>query len=443
MRLEDNKGLLEALEKSEEVLPIFIFDEDQIDKKKNEYFGNNAFQFMINSLKDLDKSLSSRKAKLFLFKGRYEKILEELLKNESIDAVFVNKDYTPFSVKRDEKMRDICDVLGIKFFRIEDYVLSPIEEIKTSTRKPYSVFTPFMKAARKHKVDKPRKDDLNNFYSKKISAKEIGLSKVKFKENKALMLSGGREEVVKMMKKTDFLEKYKSKRNLLSEEGTSRLSAHIKFGTVSIREVYYWAKENNAEDQFISELYWRDFYLHISYHFPKVFGESFQERGDRIKWINDIKQFKAWCEGETGVPIVDAGMRQLNKIGWMHNRVRMIVASYLTKNLLIDWRWGEKYFAQKLVDYDPSSNNGGWQWSASVGADPKPIRIFNPYTQAQKYDPKARYIKEWVSELAEVDRDLLVSGKEVDFSEYAKYPKPLVDQKESYHRAMEVYRNAK
>jgi deoxyribodipyrimidine photo-lyase len=184
--------------------------------------------------------------------------------------------------------------------------------------------------------------------------------------------------------------------------------------------------------------------MYIGHHFPHVFGKSFQVWGDQIKWENDKKQFTAWCNGATGVPIVDAGMRQLNETGWMHNRVRMIVASYLTKNLLIDWRWGERYFASTLIDYDPCSNNGGWQWSASVGADPKPIRIFNPYLQAREYDPKAIYMKQWVPELQSVDSALLVGGKEIDFSTHVpNYPSPLISQKESYHRARDVYKQAK
>jgi deoxyribodipyrimidine photo-lyase len=229
----------------------------------------------------------------------------------------------------------------------------------------------------------------------------------------------------------------------MSEDGTSRLSVHHKFGTVSIRETYWAAKDAGVDQQFIAELYWRDFYLYISRHFPHVFGRSFLPWGDYLAWENDGEHFAAWREGRTGFPIVDAGMRQLNETGWMHNRARMIVASFLTKNLLIDWRWGERYFATQLVDYDPSSNNGGWQWSASVGADPRPLRIFNPYAQAQKYDPDARYIKRWVPELADVDVALLTDGKSRDFSAHVRYPAPIIDYAMSYRRAQEAYREAK
>lgn len=439
LRLEDNSGLIFALENSEKVIPIFIFDSAQIDEKKNKYFGKNSFQFMVNSLNELDKDLKKKGSKLFVFEGQYEKVLDSVLKNEKIDSVFVNKDYTPFAIKRDGKIKEVCDKNDALFFRIDDYTLSPIEEIETDQGNKYSVFTPFAKKASGYKVLKPVKNKYDNYFSGNLKTKNSN-QKLKIKNQKGLILKGGREEALTLMKKKDFLKSYKKGRDLPAINGTSKLSAHIKFGTVSIREVYYWGEISQT---FISELYWRDFYLYISYHFPYVFGKSFQKWADKIKWINNKKQFKAWYEGKTGVPIVDAGMRQLNKTGWMHNRVRMIVASYLTKNLLIDWRWGEKYFAEKLIDYDPSSNNGGWQWSASVGADPKPIRIFNPYLQTQKYDPKGDYIKEWVEELKDVEINLLTDGKERDFSEFAKYPKPLIDQKESYRRAMDTYKKAK
>ena len=242
-----------------------------------------------------------------------------------------------------------------------------------------------------------------------------------------------------------YLNHYKERRNLPADHGTSRLSAHHKFGTISIRESYHLAKEHSGKGcHFISELYWRDFYYYIAYHFPLVFKQSFLPWAKYMEWINDKDQFTAWCQGKTGVPMVDAGMRELNHTGWMHNRSRMIVASYLTKNLLIDWQWGEQYFAQHLIDYDPAQNNGGWQWSASTGADPRPLRIFNPYTQATNYDPEAEYIKTWVPELKDVPNETLVDGKTQDFSSlFSDYPAPLVDQKESFHRANATYKAAK
>ncbi len=440
LRLEDNLGLLEALEQSEVVIPVFIFDERQIDPKKNEYFSKNAFQFMLASLSELEGDLFKRDGKLYVFEGDYVKELKKILTSEDISAVFVNKDYTPFSRKRDKEIEKLCEDSSVEFYRVADYALSNIEEVRTDTGKVYSVFTPFMKKASQKDVPEPRKNNFSNYYNKAIIG-EISLSQFAQEENQKLILRGGRKEGLGLMRNDTVISQYKKERDIPSVKGTSRLSAHLKFGTVSIREAYEWGKKSET---FTSELYWRDFYLYISYHFPQVFKKSFQERGENIRWENNKKYFTVWTEGNTGVPIVDAGMRQLNTIGWMHNRVRMIVASYLTKNLLIDWRWGEKYFAQHLIDYDPSSNNGGWQWSASVGADPRPIRIFNPYTQTERFDPKGEYIKEWVGELRDVDAELLTDGKDHDFSTIvSEYPKPLVDQKESYHRAMEEYRRAK
>jgi len=441
LRLNDNTGLISALENSESVIPIFIFDEKQIDTKKNKYFSQNAFQFMIESLKDLDEELKKYDSQIFFFKGDYLKILEDFLKNEKIDAVYVNKDFTPFAIKRDLAIEKLCQKNKVIFERCDDYSLSPIEKVFTDQNKKYTIFTPFMRKAATFKVEKVSENKFKNYFIGKLKTKDIKISEIKFVENKNLAVNGGRKNALNSMKHQDFLKDYKNTRNLPAISGTSKLSAHIKFGTVSIREVYHWALKNNSSENFISELYWRDFYLYISLHFPEVFGKSFQKFGDKIAWLNNKKDFEAWKKGETGVPIVDAGMRELNETGWMHNRVRMIVASYLTKNLLTDWRWGEKYFAQKLVDYDPSSNNGGWQWSASVGADPKPIRIFNPYLQVEKYDSKAEYIKKWLPELKEADN--LADGKGYDFSNFKNYPKPLISQKESYKRAVEAYKKAK
>lgn len=449
LRLIDNSGLISALENSEQVLPIFIFDDRQTDREKNEYFSENAFQFMVNSIGELEQDLESidiknsagekTPAKLHIFHGSPNKIIESLISNDAIDAVFVNRDYTPFSVKRDSEIQKVCEKNGVAFNSVSDYTLSPIEKIETGQGKKYSIFTPFKNRAKTFEVAKPvtKIAHLSNYFSENLSKNSnkfvTDLSKYKIYNNQNILLKGGRSEALSIIKTADknkTIENYEKNRDFPAISGTSQLSAHIKFGTVSIREIYHWAKDLTDAQTFISELYWRDFYLYIALHFPSVFGKSFQDRGDKIKWINDKKHFEAWKNGQTGVPIVDAGMRQLNTTGWMHNRVRMIVASYLTKNLLIDWRWGEKYFAQKLIDYDPSSNNGGWQWSASVGADPRPLRIFNPETQAEKFDPNGEYIKKWVPELRTSD------GVE-------KYPRPLVDQKESFHRAMMAYRAAK
>lgn len=447
LRLEDNLGLFAALEQSEQVVPVFIFDPRQTDRKKNEYFSEPAFHFLLNSLKELDRDLKNRDSGLFIFSGSPSEIVQELIEHDSIDAIFVNKDYTPFARTRDKEIADVCEKADIIFERHDDVTLSPIETIRTGQGKLYTVFTPFMRKAMEHEVPEPRKNNFSNYFSGTLKTKTASLSGFKAElGDMELILSGGRNEALEIMRQPEFLDGYKDNRNFPAKpHSTSRLSAHHKFGTISIRESYHMAAEHAGKhSHFISELYWRDFYYYTAYHFPIVFKKSFLPWANHIEWVNNKKHFEAWCEGKTGVPMVDAAMRELNHTGWMHNRSRMVVASYLTKNLLIDWRWGEQYFASKLIDYDPAQNNGGWQWSASVGTDPRPLRIFNPYTQATNYDPEAEYIKYWVPELNEVSPGQLTDGKTQDFGEIAEnYPAPLIDQKDSYHRAMETYKAAK
>ncbi len=304
-----------------------------------------------------------------------------------------------------------------------------------------------MKNACQYDVPTPQFNNFSHYWTEALTTPTTPLSQ--FKANigdMQLARRGGRKEALNILKSPTYLTDYKERRNQTADvEGTSRLSAHHKFGTISIRESYHIAKRvAGIQSHYISELYWRDFYYYIAYHFPTVFEQSFLPWAKHLTWMNDTKQFEAWCAGKTGVPMVDAGMRQLNHTGFMHNRSRMVVASYLTKNLLIDWRWGERYFASKLIDYDPAQNNGGWQWSASTGADPKPIRIFNPYTQATNYDTDATYIKTWAPELQNVPAKLLTDGKTQNFHLLAPdYPQPLVDQKMSFHRATETYKKAK
>jgi len=447
LRLEDNLGLLKLLEKSETVLPIFIFDPKQVDRKQNEYFSEPAFHFLLNSLKELNEKLLDLGSQLFIFHGDPVDVINSLIEKDEIEGVFVNKDYTPFSRKRDKEISDICSTKGVKFERHDDLCLSPIENIKTEKEKLYTVFTPFMKRASTHEVPKPIKNSFNNYYKGNLNTETVKLDSYSAEiSNMKLILSGGRNEALEIISNPIFLQDYKENRNHPGKNvSTSKLSAHHKFGTISIRESYHMAFNNSGKDShYISELYWRDFYYYTAYHFPLVFKKSFLPWAKFIKWINDKDQFKSWCEGKTGVPMVDAGMRELNNTGWMHNRSRMIVASYLTKNLLIDWRWGERYFASKLIDYDPSQNNGGWQWSASVGTDPRPLRIFNPYIQVANYDSEAVYIKKWVPELLDVNSEILSDGKTQDFSTLGKnYPSPIQDQKDSYHRSMDIYRSAK
>lgn len=448
LRLEDNLGLLAALAQSEEVIPAFVFDPRQADPEKNEYFSAPAFYFLLNSLADLQAALAQRGSRLYIFSGEPADITKTLIEQDGVDAVYVNKDYTPFARTRDKAVADTCDASNTTFTRCDDLTLSPIETIRTGQDKLYTVFTPFMKKAATHEVPKPHKNNYQNYFTGELATDTVTLDSYDVRDQidpEALMLTGGREEGLSLLSDTQYLKGYKDRRNLPADRGTSRLSAHHKFGTISIRESYHTAATQAGKgSHFIAELYWRDFYYYIAYHFPLVFKQSFLPWAKHMQWVNDENQFAAWCAGKTGVPMVDAGMRELNHTGWMHNRPRMIVASYLTKNLLINWQWGERYFATKLIDYDPAQNNGGWQWSASTGADPRPLRIFNPYTQATNYDPDAAYIKKWLPELADVSNEDLTNGKIQNFNAIVPtYPAPLVDQKESYHRAMATYKAAK
>lgn len=444
LRLEDNLGLLQALEVCETVLCSFIFDPQQVDRSKNKYFSEAAFYFLINSLKELNQDLKNRNSAIHLFEGSPAEVVVSLIKNEGIEAVFVNKDYTPFARRRDDAIDKACEEKDIYFERCDDVCLSHIESIRTNEGGKYTVFTPFMKKASKETVASPRKNNFQNFFTGTVDTKIVHINEYTTNPPDQVLLQGGREEALALLRDTAFLSSYKTDRNLPATKGTSRLSAHHKFGTISIRETYHTVVEaTGAHSQFISELYWRDFYYYIIYHFPSVIGQSFLPWAQHIPWKQNDKHFAAWCTGQTGVPLVDAGMRELNATGWIHNRSRMIVASYLTKNLLINWQKGERYFAQKLIDYDPAQNNGGWQWSASTGADPRPLRIFNPYTQAEKYDAEAIYIKKWVPELSLVADETLTDGKTQDFSKIANYPAPLVDQKETYHRARVAYKKAR
>lgn len=445
VRLVDNTALSAACRSSEQVVLGFIFDPAQTDVSHNAYFSEHAFAFLIQSLAELAHAVEVQGGKLFFFEGTPASVVETLVKKDGVDAVYVNRDYTPFAKRRDSAIAEVLEKHSVPFFEHDDYTLSPIRDVLTNEGKPYSVFTPFFKKASTYPVAEPERGEPRAFYTGALKTQTISLTQFERALQKKLTLPPGRTAGLKAIDALVDLRTYAESRDRLAERGTSFLSPHHKFGTVSIRETYHAMTRHRFDTtQFVSELYWRDFYLAIAHHFPHVFERSFLQWGNKLEWENTEAHFTAWKEGRTGIPVVDAGMRQMNTTGWMHNRARMIVASFLTKNLLIDWRWGEKYFASRLVDYDPASNNGGWQWSASVGADPRPLRIFNPYTQAQKYDPDACYIKRWVPELGTVDSALLTDGKERDFSILApEYVRPIVSCRETYRRAQEVYARAK
>lgn len=427
LRLDDNTGLLAALRESSQVIPCFILDDRQINAKKNAYFSENAFHFMIDSLLDLQNQISKKtknKGKLYIFNGIAENVVEKLLTQLPIDAVYFNRDYTPFSVHRDQKIKSLVEKAKRVCFMYSDALLHEPEEIAKSNGKPYTIFTPFMRRAREvgrgHDI-KPIACKDHHFYSAPIAGsveQHVRLF------DSALCYPGGREAGKKAILAISHLTQYDKLRDFPAKNATSHLSAHHKFGTVSIRETAHAIQTQLKNSVLMNELYWRDFFTHIGFHFPHVFGSAFQERYQHIAWSTREDHFKAWCDGKTGFPIVDAGMRELNETGLMHNRVRMITASFLVKDLQIDWRWGERYFANHLMDYDPAVNNGNWQWAASTGCDAQPyFRIFNPLLQQKRFDPAGEYIQQWVTEW-----------------KTARYPKPIVDHAISANHAKMLFK---
>jgi deoxyribodipyrimidine photo-lyase len=447
LRLNDNKGLRAALSESQIVIPCFILDLRQVGKA-NAYRSANAIQFMIESLEDLASQLAAKKGRLYIFHGNAQDVVKKLIKNQKVDAVFFNRDYTPFSIARDKAIQKACAAHDVPCIESPDALLNEPEDVKTGSGKPYSIYTPFYKYCAKHcPVEKPFSLRLNNFYSKSIPLAETPKSifkKILPHENKDLHVHGGSHNGQKILHGLKKFKNYLKERDIPALEATTNLSAHLKFGSVSVREVADAIKHHlGPHHPLIRQLYWRDFFYHIAFHTPSVFGHAYHKKYDRLWWSKSKADFKKWCNGETGFPIVDAGMRQLNETGYMHNRLRMIVASFLTKDLHINWQWGEKYFAQQLVDYDPAINNGNWQWSASTGADAQPyFRIFNPWTQQKKFDPHCAYIKRWVPQLANIDPKIIHNWFKETSPAIKGYPRPMVDHDAERKTALKAYKAA-
>lgn len=441
LRLEDNSALIAALQQSKEVIPCFIFDKRQIEL--NDYKSEHCLEFMANSLQELNQQLQTKQSHLYQFYGITEEIVDQLLGALPIKAVFINRDYTPFSRKRDQQIERVCKKHQVDFHCYADALLHEPEQVLKADGTPYTVFTHAYKRALMMPVAPPQKNSHDNYYHDTIAFENNQtLNKLLQKPNPHLFVKGGRKEGLTLIKKMSHLANYVDLRNIPAKSATTHLSAHHKFGTISIREVYQAI--TNAFDThhaLITELHWRDFFTHIAYHFPRVFGAPFHEKYKNINWRANEKHFRAWCEGYTGFPIVDAGMRELNTTGYMHNRVRMIVASFLTKDLHIDWRWGEKYFAQKLVDYDPAVNNGNWQWAASIGCDAQPyFRIFNPWLQQQKFDPDCLYIKKWIPELSAIPNKTIHQLNENRTMLMKNYPNPIVNHTIESEKAKLMYK---
>ena len=422
LRVQDNTGLNEALSLSEQVLTCFIFDPRQI--RPHPYQSKPALQFMLQSLKDLEQQLLEAHGTLALYQDLPRQVVQKLVEEYKIQALFINRDYTPFSRQRDYELFEACQTLGISLHIVADSLLNEPEQAVKSDQTPYKVFTAFYNNARQFPVTLPQPLRCNNFLSptSTVTLESFGISLAE-----SNVLKGGRQHALNIFDHIKDQVHYQNTRDFPALDSTSKLSAHLKFGNCSVREAYYSITEAlGSEHPLLRQLYWRDFFTHIAYHFPRVFGQPFLERFARLQWDNNRDYFNAWTEGRTGFPIVDAGMRELNATGFMHNRLRMIVASFLVKDLHISWRWGERYFAQHLVDYDPCINNGNWQWAASTGCDAQPyFRIFNPWLQQQKFDPDCHYIYHWIPELKTFTPKTIHQWNKKN--QPCSYPVPIID----------------
>ena len=442
LRLADNLSLNYAVNNFKKVLLLFILTPEQI-SKKNKFKSDNAIAFMIESLIELKNKC---KNKLLICQGTNAKILDSLCKQEKFDQIIISKDYTPYSKKRFKEIKKIAKKNNCSKIEIDNHLLNS-NNIKTQSDTAYSVFTPYYRKSKENKISKPvsfggkitQFINPNNFNLKE--AKLDSFLKLKSPQNH--FIGGRKAGKAKLRIFLKELSNYGDTRNNPNLK-TSELSVYHKFGVISARESYYAGIKLPNSEPWIRQLYWRDFYYQVADNFPRVLkNKSFKIKYDEIKWSKSKKNFKKWCKGETGFPIVDAGMNQLNEVGWMHNRLRMITASFLVKDLLIDWRWGEKYFAQNLVDYDPSQNNGGWQWAAGTGTDAQPyFRIFNPWLQSKRFDPDTQYIKKWIPELEDVSSEDIHQWN-LKYKNYSNidYPKPIVDHQIQKKKALDLYKN--
>ena len=442
-RTVDNTALIEASRLCDEVHTIFVFTPEQV-SNKNKFKSVPAVAFMISALKELDKQLVKKGGKLLTFYGENNEIVNECIKKWGIDAVFWNRDYSPYAKKRDSKLEKICKKMGVECKISEDYYLHAPNTIFTGSGTPYLKYTPYMNKAFAKGFPKPSSDKVKNLVNSRGGISLFSLSEAFERfvgdelNNLEIPETYAREDALEILKDKDEFNDYDNTRNDLTVE-TTRLSAPIKFGVISIREVAEAFKRNKG---LLRQLVWRDFYAQILATNPEVLGSAMKEQYNDLKWSGTTAHFNKWCEGKTGFPIVDAGMRQLNETGYMHNRARLITASFLIKTLLVDWQKGEKYFAQHLVDYDPASNNGNWQWVASTGADSQPyFRIFNPWSQGKEHDPEAEYIKEWLQELREVPAKAIHKWDETwTLYRQCGYPKPIVDYKKQKEKALDMYK---
>ncbi|MBM3191149.1 MAG: deoxyribodipyrimidine photo-lyase [Chlamydiae bacterium] len=438
LRLHDNIGLRFALENAKEVVPAFIFTPEQI--TRNRYRSDFCLQFMLESLEDLEEELAKKGGRLFYFFDAPDKIVAKCIVKLGIDLVVVNKDYTPYSLHRDKAIETVCKSHDVTFKSFDDALLHAPEECVKSQGDPYTIFTPFYKNAIKLLVSPPKTNLFKNYSKKEIPFAHRATLFKDILQKRHVAQKGGRKEALKILRTLSKFSDYEVERDFPFKDATSHLSPHLKFTTVSAREVYYGLEKALGPDSALSRsLYWRDFFSSIAFFFPHVFKGAFHKKFDKLPWENSPGHFKRFCEGTTGFPIVDAGIREMLQTGYMHNRVRMIVASFLVKDLHIHWQKGEKFFAKHLIDYDPAINNGNWQWAASTGCDAQPyFRIFNPWRQQITFDPEALYIKKWIPELSketpQVIHNLYKQEKDVN------YPTPIVDHTKEAKKTLSYYK---
>ena len=415
LRIADNHGLFQACKRYKEVIPVFIFDTTILDLLES---SDARVSFIYESIQDLAKQYQEKGNQLEVFVGDPTEIIPDIAKKFKAKCVFSNKDYETYALERDTQVASKLNILTIEFSSWKDHVIFEENEVTKDDGLPYTVFTPYMNKWKKLLIESSFSEfnsapliPARTFEKRTIpTLKEVG-----FQTNEWISFPEKKIPV-------SVLENYHNTRDLPYLLGTSRLSIHLRFGTLSIRKLASVACASN--EKYFNELIWRDFYAMILFHFPHSENHAFKKNYEFIPWENDEHQFAAWCAGKTGYPMVDAGMRELNETGFMHNRVRMITASFLCKHLLIDWKWGERYFASKLLDFDLASNIGGWQWAASTGCDAVPyFRIFNPTSQQEKFDPNFEYIKQWIPEF----------GTE-------NYPKPIIEHTFARNRAIERYK---
>ena len=419
LRLEDNTALFYCSLEDTKFLPIFIFDKKILNKISDK--ADARVSFIHSTVSDLKLQLQKYGGDLKVFYGEPLEVFKVIQAKYDVERVYSNEDYEPYAIKRDEKIKKYLSKNKVDFFQYKDQCIFSKNDILKNDGKPYTVYTPYKNKwlntlGPKNIVTVSFKESKEKLFSTKPT-QMIELSEMGFVESNL--------KFPKRIIRKNKIEEYKETRDFPAKDSTSHLSTHLRFGTVSVRKCAQVAY-HSQDKTWLSELIWREFFMQILYHFPHVTERAFKEKYEKIKWINDKKHFSLWCEGKTGYPLVDAGMRELNSTGFMHNRVRMITASFLVKHLLIDWKWGEKYFARKLLDFDLSANNGNWQWVAGTGCDSAPyFRIFNPETQMKKFDKDLKYIKKWVPEFGTDE-----------------YTEPIIEHRYAYNRALMTYKKA-